>query len=107
MMNTIKIFLVLWMMVIGATSSALAASTWRCGGSLVSSGNTQSEVVSRCGHPYSKTFLGYSRRVTNTWYNSFEEVPIEEWVYAVRKNLYYVLKFEGGYLKEVKSHYSQ
>lgn len=87
-------------------STVFASSTWRCGSSLVSTGNTQNEVINRCGQPNSKIFLGWGRRVTRGWGNYFEDVPIEEWVYSVSDSLYYVLKFEGDELKDITSHFS-
>lgn len=36
--------------------SLFAASTWRCGGGLVSTGNTKIEVINRCSEPNSKSF---------------------------------------------------
>ncbi|UYZ84113.1 DUF2845 domain-containing protein [Entomomonas sp. E2T0] len=86
--------------------SLFAASTWRCGGGLVSTGNTKIEVINRCSEPNSKSFLGWGRRVTRGWGNYFEDVPIEEWIYSVSDSLYYVLKFEGDELKDITSHYS-
>ncbi|MFD1259504.1 DUF2845 domain-containing protein [Entomomonas asaccharolytica] len=88
------------------TPSAFAASTWRCSGGLVGTGNSQMDVINRCGEPYSKSFLGWGRRITKGWGNYFEDVPIEEWVYIVSNSLYYVLKFEGNELKEITSHFS-
>lgn len=91
---------------LGFVLSAQAASTWRCQGGLVSKGNSQVEVVDRCGPPAERNHLGWRRAATGYW-NTFRDEPVEEWIYPVSTTLFYVLKFEGGRLVEVKSHYEQ
>lgn len=86
--------------------SSQAASTWRCQGGLVSKGNSQVEVVDRCGTPSARNFLGWRRAATGYW-GTFRDEQVEEWVYPMSSTLFYVLKFEGGRLVDVKSHYEQ
>ncbi len=78
-----------------------ASSTLRCGSGLVSSGDTASEVLSTCGEPVSRDFLGY--RVVTGYYGERNEVAVEEWVYGPRSGMYHFLRFEGGRLTSVTS----
>ena len=88
--------------------SSLSCSTWRCGSNLVSKGNTQKEVIDRCGNPEYRNFLGWKRVVKDNYmFNYFEDEPVEEWIYQVSDRLYYVLKFEGNELMDVNSHFGQ
>lgn len=106
MKTMIKQLVILAAMALAIVPSAYASSTWRCGSNLVSTGNTQFDVVSRCGEPREKNFLGWGRRVADGWGNYFEDVPIEEWVYYDSRSVYYVLKFEGNVLRNISSHFS-
>lgn len=81
--------------------SLWASSTLRCGSGLVSSGDTTGEVISTCGEPISRDFLGY--RVVTGYYGERNEVAVEEWVYSPRSGMYHFLRFEGGRLTSVTS----
>jgi hypothetical protein len=81
--------------------SLWASSTLRCGSGLVSSGDTTGEVISTCGEPISRDFLGY--RVVTGYYGERNEVAVEEWVYGPRSGMYHFLRFEGGRLTSVTS----
>lgn len=84
------------------TSPSLwASSTLRCGSGLVSSGDTTGEVISTCGEPISRDFLGY--RVVTGYYGERNEVAVEEWVYGPRSGMYHFLRFEAGRLTSVTS----
>ena len=84
-----------------ASPSLWASSTLRCGSGLVSSGDTASEVLSTCGEPISRGFLGY--RVVTGYYGERSEVAVEEWVYGPRSGMYHFLRFEAGRLTSVTS----
>lgn len=60
--------------------AAEASSTYRCGSALVSTSAPAGEVLSKCGEPASRDFLGY-KEVVDT-YGFRNEVSVEEWVYG-------------------------
>lgn len=80
---------------------AEASSTYRCGSALVSTSAPSAEVLSKCGEPVSRDFLGY-REVVDS-YGFRNEVNVEEWVYGPKNGMYHFLRFEGGRLIEIRS----
>nr|WP_313403266.1 DUF2845 domain-containing protein [Pseudomonas sp.] len=80
---------------------AEASSTYRCGSALVSTSAPSAEVLSKCGEPASRDFLGYKEMVDS--YGFRNEVSVEEWVYGPRSGMYHFLRFEGGRLTEIRS----
>lgn len=78
-----------------------ASSTYRCGSALVSTSAPSAEVLSKCGEPVSRDFLGY-REVVDS-YGFRNEVNVEEWVYGPKNGMYHFLRFEGGRLTEIRS----
>lgn len=78
-----------------------ASSTYRCGSALVSTSAPSAEVLSKCGEPVSRDFLGY-REVVDS-YGFRNEVNVEEWVYGPKNGMYHFLRFEGGRLIEIRS----
>ena len=80
---------------------AEASSTYRCGSALVSTSAPSAEVLSKCGEPVSRDFLGY-REVVDS-YGFRNEVNVEEWIYGPKNGMYHFLRFEGGRLTEIRS----
>lgn len=80
---------------------AEASSTYRCGSALVSKSAPSAEVLSKCGEPVSRDFLGY-REVVDS-YGFRNEVNVEEWIYGPKNGMYHFLRFEGGRLTEIRS----
>ena len=80
---------------------AEASSTYRCGSALVSTSAPSAEVLSKCGEPASRDFLGYKE--VDDSYGFRNEVSVEEWVYGPRSGMYHFLRFEGGRLTEIRS----
>ncbi|MGH8433914.1 MAG: DUF2845 domain-containing protein [Pseudomonas sp.] len=73
----------------------------RCEKGIASEGDRTSEVLSKCGEPTSRDFIGYSQTRTG---NRREEVEVQEWVYGPRSGgMLYFLRFEGGRLKSIES----
>lgn len=81
--------------------AAEASSTYRCGSTLVSKTAPSAEVLSKCGEPASRDFIGY-KEVVDT-YGFRNEVSVEEWVYGPKSGMYHFLRFEGGRLTEIRS----
>lgn len=71
-----------------------SASTLRCDKGIVSEGDRTSEVITKCGRPENKSFVGYA---------SGGDVPVEEWVYSRSGGMLYFLRFEGGRLTSIES----
>jgi hypothetical protein len=82
-------------------ASAMASSTLRCGSALISLEDSGSVVVSKCGEPLSRDFLGY-REVIDA-YGFRQEVAIEEWSYGPRNGMYHFLRFEANRLVGIES----
>lgn len=78
-----------------------ASSTYRCGSALVSKGDHSGVVLTKCGEPASRDFLGYREVIDR--YGFRNEVQIEEWVYGPRNGMYHFLRFEAGRLEAISS----
>ena len=81
-------------------SSVEAASTLRCGSTLVSLDDRTVEVESKCGAPASKMQSGYERSGP---VNRRVELPVEEWVYGPSNGMFQYLKFVGNRLVMIDS----
>ena len=82
-------------------ASAMASSTWRCNSNLVSTDDSSSLVINKCGEPMSRAFLGYREIVDD--YGFRQEVAVEEWTYGPRNGMYHFLRFEGNRLVGIES----
>jgi hypothetical protein len=82
-------------------AGSLQAATLRCGSALISTDDSTSEVLEKCGEPRSRDFLGY--REVRDRYGFFNEVPLEEWTYGPRSGMYHFLRFEGNRLRNIDS----
>ncbi len=80
---------------------AQAGSTLRCGSALISLGDSEYQVLVKCGQPAEQSVLGY-REVVNQ-YGHTHDVRVEEWVYGPRNGMYHYLRFEGGELVKIGS----
>lgn len=82
-------------------SSIAQADSLRCGSALITTDDSTSEVLDKCGEPISRDFLGYKQTVDSFGYTN--EVAIEEWAYGPRSGMYHFIRFEGNRLKRVSS----
>ena len=80
---------------------AQASSTLRCGSALISKNDSGSVVISKCGEPLSRDFIGY-REIIDA-YGFRQEVPVEEWSYGPRNGMYHFLRFEANRLVNIES----
>lgn len=83
------------------TDTVLAASTWRCGSSVVSLKHSTHEVENRCGAPENREFLGYKAVLDDYGYR--QEVQVEEWTYGPNNGMRHYLRFEGNSLVNIQS----
>jgi hypothetical protein len=83
-----------------AVSTAQAASL-RCGSALITRDDSTQEVLSKCGEPISRDFLGYRERLDI--YGFHNEIAVEEWTYGPRNGMYHFLRFEAGRLVSIGS----
>jgi hypothetical protein len=81
--------------------AANASSTLRCSSGLISLEDPTSVVISKCGEPFSREFVGY-REVLDE-YGFHHEVAVEEWAYGPRNGMYQFLRFEGNRLNKIDS----
>lgn len=84
-----------------AATEAQAASL-RCNSKLISTGDVTSDVLSRCGQPVDRSFLGY-KQVPGERYGESMEVAVEEWIYGPWSGMLYFVRFEGNRLSDIKS----
>lgn len=98
-MNTLT-----WMtcatLLLALCNTASAASTMRCGSTLVSLNDRTVQVEQKCGAPASKAQTGYERSGP---INRRVELPIEEWVYGPSNGMSQYLKFVGSLLVQIES----
>lgn len=78
------------------------AASLRCSSKLISTGDVTSDVLSRCGEPVSRSFLGY-KQVPGYRYGETFEVAVEEWIYGPWSGMLYFVRFEGNRLSDIKS----
>lgn len=77
------------------------ASSLRCGSALITRDDSTHEVLSKCGEPVSRDFLGYRERLD--MYGFRNEIQVEEWTYGPRNGMYHFLRFEAGRLVSIGS----
>lgn len=78
------------------------AASLRCNSKLISTGDVTSDVLSRCGEPVDRSFLGY-KQVPGYRYGETMEVAVEEWIYGPWSGMLYFVRFEGNRLSDIKS----
>jgi hypothetical protein len=78
------------------------AASLRCNSKLISTGDATSDVLSRCGEPVSRSFLGY-KQVPGPRYGESMEVAVEEWIYGPWSGMLYFVRFEGNRLSDIQS----
>nr|WP_260403321.1 DUF2845 domain-containing protein [Pseudomonas nitritireducens] len=78
------------------------AASLRCNSRLISTGDVSSDVLSRCGEPVSRSFLGY-KQVPGQRYGESMEVAVEEWIYGPWSGMLYFVRFEGNRLSDIQS----
>ena len=78
------------------------AASLRCSSKLISTGDVTSDVLSRCGEPVSRSFLGY-KQVPGPRYGESMEVAVEEWIYGPWSGMLYFVRFEGNRLSDIQS----
>lgn len=82
-------------------ATAASADSLRCGSNLISTGNTTSEVIDRCGEPVDRSYLG-NRIVVGDW-GQRVEVRVEEWIYGPWNGMLYFVRFKGNQLDSIQS----
>ena len=100
-MKTLPLLVALLLAGLALAPPAQAASTLRCQSSLISLQDRTSEVLTKCGEPATKEFLGY-REVVD-YYGGVSQVGIDEWSYGPRNGMYYYLRFEANRLVKIQS----
>lgn len=83
-------------------ATATQAASLRCSSKLISTGDVTSDVLSRCGEPVSRSFLGY-KQVPGERYGETMEVAVEEWIYGPWSGMLYFVRFEGNRLSDIQS----
>lgn len=84
------------------TVTEAQAASLRCNSRLISTGDVTSDVLSRCGEPVSRSFLGY-KQVPGPRYGESMEVAVEEWIYGPWSGMLYFVRFEGNRLSDIQS----
>ncbi|OEC34341.1 Protein of unknown function [Pseudomonas cuatrocienegasensis] len=82
-------------------ASTAQATSLRCGSALITRDDSTHEVLSKCGEPVSRDFLGYRERLDI--YGFRNEIAVEEWTYGPRNGMYHFLRFEAGRLVSIGS----
>lgn len=82
-------------------AGAASADSLRCGNRLISTNDTTSDALERCGEPTDRSLLGY-KVVTGDW-GQRNEVAVEEWIYGPWNGMAYFVRFEGNRLTAVQS----
>ncbi|WP_084312740.1 DUF2845 domain-containing protein [Pseudomonas jinjuensis] len=83
----------------------LQAASLRCNSKLISTGDSTSDVLARCGEPVDRSSLGY-KEVVGDW-GMRNEVLVEEWIYGPWNGMVYFVRFEGNRLTTIQSRRGQ
>jgi hypothetical protein len=104
-----KRFAAILLLALLASSPAFA---FRCGGKLVSKGDTRTEVAAKCGEPADVLTQQSVYRRPVIWSHGrpyyigedFIEVPVESWIYNLGPNKFMrKVRFEGGIVTEIET----
>ncbi|MFV3415554.1 DUF2845 domain-containing protein [Pseudomonas nitroreducens] len=102
MKTTFLLRVVALLLPLAFTATATQAASLRCNSKLISTGDVSSDVLSRCGEPVSRSFLGY-KQVPGYRYGESMEVAVEEWIYGPWSGMLYFVRFEGNRLSDIQS----
>ncbi|MDN6855990.1 DUF2845 domain-containing protein [Pseudomonas sp. CAN2814] len=102
MKTTLALRLAALLLPLSLASLDTQAASLRCNSKLISTGDVSSDVLSRCGDPVSRSFLGY-KQVPGQRYGESMEVAVEEWIYGPWSGMLYFVRFEGNRLSDIQS----
>jgi hypothetical protein len=97
---------------LGLLAASPSFASMRCGGSIVSEGDSRMEVAARCGEPDDVIAQKSVYRRPVIWTQGrpyfigedFMEVTVESWIYNFGPNkLMRKLRFEGGVLTDIET----
>lgn len=102
MKANLPILLLIFSFTLALPNTALSDS-FRCpkSGRIIHDGETQAEILSKCGEPYHVSREESLLR----WVNAFEakQLSVELWTYDFGPNLFtQTLRFEGGRLRSIE-----
>ncbi|VFQ44476.1 DUF2845 domain-containing protein [Desulfoluna butyratoxydans] len=75
---------------------AVAATSFRCGSTIVKPGMLDVDILNNCGEPSSREIVG---KTTGKM-----ELNIERWVYGPISGYMYILYFKAGTLEKIESY---
>ncbi len=99
----LRILLIITLLLFFSTTLSLARNdSFRCGGNLISLGDTMYEVRNSCGEPYSSQIIGernFYKILQKKKYRVESSYYLTEWLYEGNSGVY-LLVFEGSRLVE-------
>mgnify|MGYP003574596617 CR=1 FL=1 len=89
-------FAIVAVFLLASAVPAVAATSFRCGSTIVKQGMLDIDILKNCGEPSSREIVG---KTTGNL-----ELNIERWVYGPISGYMYILYFKAGKLEKIESY---
>ncbi len=84
---------------VNLTADAKDAS-FRCGNSLIDTGDSRARVLHHCGKPYLREIIGYAR---STEEEELIDFAVEAWTYDSTQGIFNIITFQGNRVWHIES----
>ena len=75
-------------------------ASFRCGSSLIDTGDSRARVLHHCGEPHLREFIGYVRSRED---QELIEFALEAWTYDSRADIFNIITFKGNRVMNIES----
>ena len=75
-------------------------ASFRCGNTIIDTGDSRARVLYHCGEPYQREIIGYIRSVEN---EEMIELAIEAWTYDRTPDFFNIITFKGNRVMNIES----
>jgi hypothetical protein len=75
-------------------------ASFRCGNTIIDTGDSRARVLHHCGEPYQREIIGYVRSVEN---EEMIELVVEAWTYDRTPDIFNIITFKGNRVMNIES----
>jgi len=75
-------------------------ASFRCGNTIIDTGDSRARVFHHCGEPYRREVIGYVRSTEN---EELIEFAVEAWTYDSTPDLFNIITFKGNRVLNIES----
>jgi hypothetical protein len=75
-------------------------ASFRCGNTIIDTGDSRARVLHHCGEPYQREIIGYVRSAEN---KEEIELVIEAWTYDRTPDIFNIITFKGNRVMNIES----